>query len=294
MYVNCLLSASLRQDLQRTQLQTDTLILAARHWNVERECANSRTIVPDDDFFRVTKALYNPENNNYKGMCRQCSPQFAQVMALKWFMISLIQYDAVVLVDLDLDFPNLHVTQWQHALIDFAHGNAKFAAPFDWAVPVHGGAMAFKPNRTTYERGMALMRKGGGLFNLTHGLGHVGRPQSLGWYNSKASHGLLERKFRRTRIYLKNNWDFPGAPSDQGLFTLFFHEWGQPTDRFWPRHGIVLSHFWARWKPQWQCRRWVDSLQLTSTTRCHDTVAFWRRNATNVCMCLCESVIHVA
>ena len=274
-------------ELQRTRsalwLRTDTLILAAHHWNVERECANSRTIVPDDEFFRVTTALYNPDNANYKGWCTQCSPRFAHVMALKWYMMSCVQYDVVVLVDLDLDFPNFNATMWQHALQAFGHSTAKFAAPFDWAVPVHGGAMTFRPNRTTYNRGIALMRKGGGLFNVTHGLGHVGKPQSLGWYHSAASQGNYERKFRRNRMYLKNCWDFPGAPSDQGLFSLFLHEWGQPKDRYWPIHGVTLSHFWAAWKPQRQCRRWVESLQLTSASICHETVAFWKRNATTRC-----------
>ena len=276
-------------------LQVDVGVLTARPWNVSRECPGAFPIVPDEEFFHITTQIYSHDNPGYRGDCHLCQVPTARILVIKWFAVNLVEYDLVLMLDLDLDYPHINATTWIAPLLDFHASSSQIAAPSDWAVPINAGSMAFKPNSTTYQRGMSLLRTG--LFNQSHGLGHLGPPRSLLGLNESDLKNRLLSRFSINRWYASNTWNVASGSSDQGLFSLFFDTWAWWSEgamtgqRYVPKHRgagtytVSVKHFWAAAKPTLGCVRWVIDLSnaTSDASICNSTISHWLRTAGHGC-----------
>ena len=259
-------------------MSVDIGVLTYKSWNVGRECPGAIALKPGGKFLNAVQGMYSEDNPMYHGKCSQCAPHEAIVLALKWWLVRLDEYDLVFYSDLDVDFPRMNVPHLKSGLVEFAaHREAVIAADSDWASPINCGVMVLKPNRQTYIQGLALLNTR--IFNTTMGFGGIGRPRSLRthshpqqWYGSR---------FDRNRFNNSNTWNIPAGSSDQGLFSLFFHLRGPPR---YLRHRVQIQHFWYKSKPFVYCRRWVEAIKLSPNSLCNATVSRWLATASNACM----------
>lgn len=266
-------------------LQVDVGVLTSRQWNVSRECPGTFAIVPDAEFFDITERMYSDDNKQYSDQCHLCDRKTARILVIKWFAVRLLQYNLIVLLDLDIDFMSQNVTSWIRPLLTFHASDAQIAGPSDWAVPINTGSIVFKPNMTTYQRGLSLLQTG--LFNTTHGLGHVGPPRTL-------RNDTFVGRFTINRFYRSNTWSVASGSSDQGLFSLLYHTWacsGGVAGRYIPKaHGlpaytVAVKHFWASAKPMYKrgCKRWVANLSIPADSVCNATISKWLHMAGHQC-----------
>ena len=271
-------SSQPRQAGDGGSMSVDIGVLTYKSWNVGRECPGAIALKPGGKFLNAVQGMYSEDNPMYHGKCSQCAPHEAIVLALKWWLVRLDEYDLVFYSDLDVDFPRMNVPHLKSGLVEFAaHREAVIAADSDWASPINCGVMVLKPNRQTYIQGLALLNTR--IFNTTMGFGGIGRPRSLRthshpqqWYGSR---------FDRNRFNNSNTWNIPAGSSDQGLFSLFFHLRGPPR---YLRHRVQIQHFWYKSKPFVYCRRWVEAIKLSPNSLCNATVSRWLATASNACM----------
>ena len=175
----------------------------------------------------------------------------------KWQFVSLVEYDAVFLADLDVDLmpfelsPRSVRNRWYLALPVFLRhrkdqrvDSAKLAGAgmrllgvADHEAPLNTGQLLLRPSRRLFEDGVHVLREC--LFNISHGWRLLGPPRSTAerlrprFFNIRAggssysSPTTVDRRFWHTPLLStaavqRNTWRFVAGAEDQGFFWYMF------------------------------------------------------------------------
>eukprot|EP00966_Prymnesium_polylepis_P304679 7039318-Prymnesium_polylepis.1 len=251
-------------------VKLDLGVLSATSWDLSRECPEAQLLVPDRELLAATDALYSGRGRN----CNCCAPVNSRINSIKWWLVSLTDYDFVVYADLDIDMERVITDQVRAAVMFLAEQTAAISAGDDWASPVNTGIMVFRPSTSRYTELLAMRKTGvfDGSPNNGTGFNRSGTPRSF------MSTAQLQ-KWAWTRMVRHNSWNTIAGDSDQGMFTWYGLQDGVVFGR-----KIRVGHFWWQWKPYF-CDRWVrmSNLTLQPHSTCRSTMAYWFNNSNGVC-----------
>ena len=216
----------------------------------------------------------------------------------KWQLLTLTEYRAIFMVDLDVDMflqsagrppadprraPGL-----RHTLVEryqqFLRSQTTLVASADYHSPINTGVMMLKPSTSTYERGLHTLEMGS--FDFINGFDEVGPPQqAFPWHKMTLNQSLV---FNESRMVKRNSWNFVGSAGDQGLFVYeFLIRQGAAAFEYSGRGAFgnkaaapswMLNHFYSSFKP-WRvtmrCAKYFDFLREPTFvgvegTQCHD------------------------
>ena len=202
-------------------------------------------------------------------------PTLDMIYLAKWTTTSLLQYDAIVHFDLDIDFFNMYpFRQFETSIDAFLTSDTKIAGSADWACVLNTGAMMFRPSREKYERGLALLRTKN--FDPKLGFNKTGSPIDV-WKRFSARN--LSAAAQHSRMFRHNTWKVPGGNADQGLFALLYvFEGSVLYKRLYP-----VRHFWWVYKPHSSCRRWIENVHAAEPMCANQTIN-WNRTVNDRCM----------
>ena len=254
----------------RAGMRFELGVVSATAWNLSRECPEAKLMLPDRELLDATDALYSGRGRN----CNYCAPANSRVNSIKWWLVSLTQFDFVLYFDLDIDMERVITDQVRAAVMFFASQSAAISAGDDWASPVNTGIILFRPSTPRYLELLALLKTGvfDGSINNGTGFNRSGTPRSL-------MTAAQLQKWGWTRMVKHNSWNSIAGDSDQGMFTWYGLRDGVVFGR-----KIRVSHFWWQWKP-FLCRRWVQMSErhLQPYSSCRPTVNYWLNHSDDTC-----------
>ena len=259
------------QHLSDVNVSAEYGVLSATRWNVSRECPDAKLIVPDAELLLAAEQFYSKGINHNASTwnCRSCNRATSKVNFIKLWLIGMVQYDFIFYMDLDVDFDaGVDPLQVRNAVSYFATRTEAISAAKDWASPVSGGVILFRPSAARYREALALVQAGNFDGRSCDGTGFngTGTPRSL------MSPWAL-REFSDTRMVRLNSWDIVCGDADQGLFS-----WYGMMDGMWTGYRLRVGHFWWYLKKPYECRRWLDharKLDLEPQSICGERFRAW-------------------
>ena len=227
-----------------------TTVIITPNWTKAQGCEGARTYWPED--------VHDAMQGYLK---RHTHLMFVRTMAhtiLKLAIVSLTNYDLVFYSDLDVDTHSRWAPtndNWQRQLEAFVRSSVYVAASADHSSPINTGVMLVKPREWLHQETLRVLRNNL-TFERTVGFNNVGRPSTYfvnvsrlasgGYGTGKNAADTASKRLNRTQGYSKNEWNFVGAPIDQGLFWYLFYVRGDYGT--WTSSG-GLDHFWGPYKP---------------------------------------------
>ena len=272
------------QPLQDVNVSAEYGVLSATPWNLSRECPGAKLIIPDAELLLAANQLYSKGRNHDRSTwnCASCARTTSKINFIKLWLISLVQYDFIFYMDIDVDFDTIDASQMRAAVSYFATRTEAISAAKDWASPVSGGLILFRPSAVRYREALALVQTGnfdGGSCDGT-GFNGTGTPRSL------LSAWAL-REFSDTRMVRLNSWDIVCGDSDQGLFS-----WYGMKDGMWTGKRLRVGHFWWYLRKPYQCKRWLHHLQelkLEPGSICKERISVWNSDPDHRLSGQCET-----
>ena len=202
---------------------------------------------------------------------------FKRVNLWKWVLLSLRRFDVILYADADLEVmplaeqpPDSIGVAWREAMRALVSSDhVQLVGGPDPIAPLNGGLLLLKPSLRLYHLGISLLSQCS--FNTTHGWELRGPPTSLDARPHLLRHMLGKHMAQRrqtahlsdrltamwrTKAFLRDDWTFDGADTDQGLFFYVFFvrcgcgAYGRLSGGTL-RHVPTARHWWATFKP-WQ------------------------------------------
>ena len=251
----CKKSHSIRNSIKGHK--TSFKIIVDKEWeNPLKICSGVRQLLVDTHTINVANRYYKSN--------------FERVNFYKWTMVRNTQFNIIVYMDMDIDFENLDVSNIEMNLLTFYNSNYTSVATNDWAVPFNAGIFAIKPDIEIYNRGCTLVSSG--IFNTSTGFNNIGHPVSFIENN-------IDKRFLNCRMIRQNTWHVVSGDSDQGLFSLFYVLQGNPQYA----KNMKVGHFWWKYKPYLQCKRWIKDLLHMNESFCFNTITNWLNTSSSIC-----------
>lgn len=287
--------------------RTDVLVVTNDATFVELECAMPdsadvvvpRAIAPDPSVQQLVRKWSAARCK--QGTCKgggMSNAAHAGLLRLQFF--GMVQYSAVLVTDLDVDFFLMRQGMpprpdssggrrlelaWTHELGKFLASKKLLMARPDAHSPINTAALLLKPLTRVY----ALLRNvlQTGIFDPDLGFNRTGRPQHA--IGSPAALGLRPSTLhavQNSMFWRHNDWRFIGGDGDQGLlvhvYIVLLNAWASPRG-LWGVH-----HFFGGdkpWRPTTRCYRYFDFLEHPDLMRRHSEQntpcrdLFWARHA---------------
>jgi len=194
----------------------------------------------------------------------------------KWALVGRTEYDAIVVLDVDVDLflytggappaaGTLHADivrfAWGGAMAAFLNSSLELVATTETvSSPINSGVMLLKPKLATYRRGLRVLEHG---FTRQYGWEGAGAPRKLLRLDNLPK--AVAARMKSAEMLRCDCWDSVGAAGDQGFFIynyLVLHEartfaaagpytpWADkwPLSQRWVAHHFFYAHKpWAPW-----------------------------------------------
>lgn len=199
-------------------------------------------------------------------------------------MLRHTEYSAIFLTDIDVDLffasggniptrgtRSLRLLEraWGRAYVDFRRcANVSLIGSADFVTPINTGVLLVKPNASTYNLGISVLRTR--RWDVLRGFNFSGAPREVIRVSRlpRRSADILSK----TVLLQGNHWAVTGGDTDQGLFAYVFlgllrgvsfrhtgHRFADGT-----RAAAFVNHFWGGAKP-WlrhgECRKYFDFMR---------------------------------
>jgi hypothetical protein len=261
-----------------------------------RDCPEAEVVAPDVRLMSLIRRCINREGRHkfFTGM--------PSGVMLKWAMLSWTEFDAVLLVDLDVDMMPLEshpaevAARWAEALpfflrrahrvdgVKMSRAGIRVIGSADHSSPLNTGFLLLRPSRFIYRDGLRVLESC--QLNATHGWSLAGRPRQVlsaapqRFFSTEAggSTARLPRAppwgekrvwfvpLNRTHGYKSNDWRFVAGAEDQGffLYMLFVrHRLGVYAHPDGAVHRV--HHFWGKvaGAKAWEGRPWTPNMSVS-------------------------------
>ena len=145
----------------------------------------------------------------------------------KWQLLAQTEYEAIVVVDLDVDLflfsagappadgslqAEVLRHAWTFAVDSFLNSTLQLVAGADFHSPINSGALLLKPSQRVYRLGLRALERG--AFDPLLGWDRVGRPQSVLRLDSLPARVAMSIR-SATDPMRRNDWKFVGGGGDQ-------------------------------------------------------------------------------
>ena len=240
---------------------------------VREECVQPgvRIIPPDLQLERLMSAWANVSKPGKRGG-KHSRPSRPDTL-MKWQLVSLTQYAAVLYMDLDVDLGKLllpasagaaageaFAVAWLQGYEAFVSTGTRLIASRDPDVPINTAVMLLRPDESVYSIGLAVLSQG--RFNYTHGFNLTGRPRDV----LPALRGADLRRVRDNRMWRVDTWDVVCGDADQGLFAHVFLVALRGVGFAYPSRDdrARVHHFFGMLKPWGKQARCLEYLAFLS------------------------------